>query len=44
MKTPDFQTLQREFAAHLRNPDSHPAPDGIEERRLDIYRLSLIHI
>ena len=38
MKTPDFQTLQREFAAHLRNPDSHPAPDGIEERRLDIYR------
>ncbi len=38
MKDPDFQTLQRKFAAHLRNPDSYPAPDGIEERRLDIYR------
>lgn len=38
MKNADFQTLQREFAAHLRNPDTHPAPEGIEERRLDIYR------
>ena len=38
MKGTDFQALQREFAAHLRNPDTHPAPAGIEERRLDIYR------
>ena len=38
MKGTNFQTLQREFAAHLRNPDSHPAPAGIEDRRLDIYR------
>ncbi len=37
MKT-DFQALQREFAGHLRNPDTHPAPPGIEDRRLDIYR------
>lgn len=34
----DFQTLQRQFAGHLRNPETRPAPDGIEERRLDIYR------
>lgn len=38
MTVPDFQILQREFAAHLRNPDSYPAPEGIEDRRLDIYR------
>lgn len=34
----DFQQLQRHFAAHLRNPQRHPAPEGIEERRLEIYR------
>ena len=38
MKGTDFQALQREFAAHLRNPGTHPAPAGIEDRRLDIYR------
>lgn len=38
MNGTDFQALQREFAAHLRNPDTHPAPAGIEDRRLDIYR------
>lgn len=38
MSEADFQTLQREFAGHLRNPQSHPAPGGIEERRLEIYR------
>lgn len=38
MKADNFQTLQREFAAHLRNPATHPAPEGIEDRRLDIYR------
>lgn len=26
------------FAAHLRHPEKHPAPEGIEERRLDVYR------
>lgn len=35
---PEFQRLQRHFSAHLRHPDRHPAPDGIEERRLQIYR------
>jgi hypothetical protein len=33
-----FQTLQAQFAAHIRNPDQAPAPAGIEERRLKIYR------
>jgi len=30
--------LQREFAAHLRDPDLNSAPAHIEERRLKIYR------
>lgn len=30
--------LQRDFAAHIRDPDRHPAPDGIEDRRMAIYR------
>lgn len=32
------EQLQREFAAHLRDPARHPAPAGIEERRLQVYR------
>ena len=38
MSEPEFQRLQRSFAAHLRNPQRHPAPSGIEERRLTVYR------
>jgi len=34
----DFRDAQRRFAAHLRDPDAHPAPAGIEERRLAVYR------
>jgi uncharacterized protein len=30
--------LQRRFAAHLRDPARAPAPEGIEERRLQVYR------
>ena len=30
--------LQRQFAAHIRDPERQPAPDGIEDRRLQIYR------
>ncbi len=30
--------LQREFARHLRDPELFPPPDGLEERRLKIYR------
>lgn len=34
---PEFQSLQYRFAAHLRDPQQ-PAPAGLEERRLRIYR------
>ena len=30
--------LQKQFADYIRDPENHPAPDGIEERRLAIYR------
>ena len=30
--------VQRQFAAHLRDPQRNPAPAGIEDRRLAIYR------
>ena len=35
---PRFQQLQYRFAAHLRDPERNPAPAGIEDRRLQIYR------
>jgi uncharacterized protein len=35
---PAFQRLQYRFAAHLRDPQANPAPQGIEDRRLQIYR------
>lgn len=34
----DLHTLQRQFAAHLRDPDTIPAPEGLEDRRVGIYR------
>lgn len=34
----DFRQQQQAFAAHIRNPIHNPAPDGIEARRLKIYR------
>jgi len=33
-----LEELQLRFAAHLRDPASSPAPEGIEERRLQVYR------
>ncbi len=33
----DFRAIQRQLAAHLRDP-AQPPPPGLEERRLDIYR------
>jgi hypothetical protein len=30
--------LQYEFTAHLRDPKKNPAPPGIEDRRMEIYR------
>ncbi len=35
---PRFQQVQYAFAAHLRDPANRPAPGGLEERRLQIYR------
>jgi uncharacterized protein len=35
---PDFQRKQYAFAAHIRDPYTNPVPDGIEDRRMAIYR------
>ena len=37
-KKPGFQQAQIEFAAHIRNPETNPAPRDIEDRRMNIYR------
>lgn len=37
-KRPGFQHRQYEFAAHIRDPDNVPRPDGIEDRRMAVYR------
>lgn len=34
---PIFTQTQYEFAAHIRDPESNPIPDGIESRRMKIY-------
>ncbi|HET9680120.1 MAG TPA: putative DNA-binding domain-containing protein, partial [Gammaproteobacteria bacterium] len=34
----NFQQQQYAFAAHLRDPNKHPAPADIEDRRMKIYR------
>jgi hypothetical protein len=33
-----FQQKQYAFAAHIRDPDNRPAPGGIEDRRMALYR------
>ncbi len=38
MKLRPFQKLQNQFSAHIRHPERHAAPKGLEERRLTIYR------
>jgi hypothetical protein len=40
MPTPPerLAALQKRFADHIRDPAAHPAPDGVEARRLAIYR------
>ncbi len=35
---PDFQQLQYQFAAHIRNPERNEVPSDIEDRRMAIYR------
>ena len=39
----DFREVQRRFAAHLRDPERHAAPEGIEDRRMAIYRRLFIN-
>lgn len=34
---PEFRQHQLDFAAHIRNPELNPAPEGIEARRMQIY-------
>lgn len=33
-----FQELQKQLAAHIRNPESNPPPAGIDDERLQVYR------
>ncbi len=35
---PRFQQLQYALTAHIRNPDQHPAPSDLEDRRIKVYR------
>jgi len=35
---PTFQEQQYAFAAHIRDPENAPAPEGIEDRRMAVYR------
>jgi len=37
-KPDKLSELQIAFAAHLRDPENQPPPEGVEERRLQIYR------
>ncbi|MCA1805873.1 MAG: putative DNA-binding domain-containing protein, partial [Xanthomonadaceae bacterium] len=36
--TPAFIRRQYEFAAHIRDPEHHPRPTDVEDRRMAIYR------
>ena len=38
MSIPAFKKHQYEFTAHIRNPGENKLPDGIEDRRMGIYR------
>ncbi len=37
-KTNNFQDVQNVFTQHMRDPENNVAPEGIEDRRLKIYR------
>lgn len=34
----DFKEVQYAFARHMRDPENNPAPEGIEARRINVYR------
>ena len=38
MTIPAFKKHQYEFTAHIRDPDKNAIPDGVEDRRMKIYR------
>ena len=38
MNLPTFKKHQYEFTAHIRDPEKNAKPDGIEDRRIGIYR------
>ena len=38
MSVTSFKKHQYEFTAHIRNPEANARPDGIEDRRMGIYR------
>jgi uncharacterized protein len=38
MSLPAFKKHQYDFTAHIRDPDKNPMPEGIEDRRMNIYR------
>lgn len=37
-KPRSFTAVQRSFTRHIRDPENQPAPAGIEDRRMEIYR------
>lgn len=37
-KANHFKNVQHAFTQHMRDPENNPAPEGIEDRRLKIYR------
>ena len=37
-KRENFQALQRRLAAHLRDPEHNSPPEGLEDRRMEVYR------
>ncbi|MDH3342773.1 MAG: putative DNA-binding domain-containing protein [Gammaproteobacteria bacterium] len=38
MAKTNFKDIQYAFTRHLRDPENNPAPEGIEDRRMGIYR------
>jgi len=37
-KTESFKEVQNVFTQHMRDPDNNPAPEGVEDRRIGVYR------
>ena len=37
-KAKSFKDIQNVFTQHMRDPDNNPAPEGIEDRRIGVYR------